>query len=58
MPLVDVPAGATKRYKGFAEPCITEYSLDGWTVPDLVGSDDVSAIVKGIASGSRPTAAS
>jgi 4-hydroxyphenylacetate 3-monooxygenase len=23
------------RYKGFAEQCMSEYDLDGWTVPDL-----------------------
>jgi len=40
--------GATKRYKGFAEQCMSEYNLDGWTAPDLVKSDDVSAIIKKI----------
>jgi 4-hydroxyphenylacetate 3-monooxygenase len=28
--------------KGFAEQCMAEYDLDGWTVPDLVNPDDVS----------------
>jgi 4-hydroxyphenylacetate 3-monooxygenase len=28
--------------KGLAEQCLAEYDLDGWTVPDLVGNDDVS----------------
>jgi hypothetical protein len=27
---------------------MAEYNLDGWTAPDLVKSDDVSAIVKSI----------
>ena len=38
--------GATARYKGFAEQCMAEYNLDGWTVPDLINPDDVSAIMK------------
>ena len=41
--------GASKRYKGFAEQCMAEYNLDGWLAPDLVKSDDVSAIVKKLA---------
>ena len=28
--------------KGLAEQCLAEYDLDGWTVPDLIGNDDVS----------------
>jgi 4-hydroxyphenylacetate 3-monooxygenase len=38
--------GATKRYKGFAEQCMAEYDLNGWTVPDLINPNDVSAIIK------------
>jgi 4-hydroxyphenylacetate 3-monooxygenase len=30
--------------KGFAEQCMAEYDLDGWTVPDLVNPDDVSVL--------------
>ena len=30
--------------KGFAEQCLAEYDLDGWTVPDLINHDDVSRI--------------
>jgi 4-hydroxyphenylacetate 3-monooxygenase len=44
--LVAEVTGATKRYKGFAEQCMAEYNLDGWTAPDLVRSDDVSVIMK------------
>lgn len=32
--------------KGFAEQFMSEYDLDGWTVPDLVGNSDVSAFYK------------
>ena len=38
--------GATKRYKGFAEQCMAEYDIDGWTVSDMVANTDVSAILK------------
>jgi len=38
--------GASARYKGFAEQCMSEYNLDGWTAPDLIQSDDVNYIVK------------
>jgi len=40
-------SGAAQRYKGFAEQCMAEYDLDGWTVPDLINPDDVSAVMKG-----------
>jgi 4-hydroxyphenylacetate 3-monooxygenase len=41
-------SGAAKRYKGFAEQCMAEYDLDGWTSPDLVKADDISVILKGL----------
>jgi 4-hydroxyphenylacetate 3-monooxygenase len=44
--LVADVTGATNRYKGFAERCMAEYNLDGWTAPDLVRADDVSALLK------------
>ncbi|RZL79090.1 MAG: Pyoverdin chromophore biosynthetic protein pvcC, partial [Rhodococcus sp. (in: high G+C Gram-positive bacteria)] len=34
--------GDVASMKGFAEQCLSEYDLDGWTVPDLIGNDDVS----------------
>ncbi|RAQ94149.1 4-hydroxyphenylacetate 3-hydroxylase N-terminal domain-containing protein [Thermogemmatispora tikiterensis] len=34
--------GQTEQYKGFAEQCLAEYDLDGWTVPDLINPDDVN----------------
>jgi 4-hydroxyphenylacetate 3-monooxygenase len=34
--------GTTDHMKGFADQCLAEYDLDGWTVPDLIGNDDVS----------------
>ena len=34
--------GTTDAMKGLAEACLNEYDLDGWTVPDLMGNDDVS----------------
>jgi 4-hydroxyphenylacetate 3-monooxygenase len=39
-------SGQIDQYKGFAEQCLAEYDLDGWTVPDLVNPDDVSVIIR------------
>jgi 4-hydroxyphenylacetate 3-monooxygenase len=38
--------GQAAKYKGFAEQCMSEYDLDGWTVPDLINPDDISLIMK------------
>ena len=38
-------SGAAARYKGFAEECMAEYDLNGWTVPDLINPNDVSKIM-------------
>jgi 4-hydroxyphenylacetate 3-monooxygenase len=35
-------AGLTDQYRGYAERCLAEYDLDGWTVPDLIDPGDVS----------------
>jgi 4-hydroxyphenylacetate 3-monooxygenase len=35
-------SGAADAMRGFAEQCMAEYDLDGWTVPDLIGNDDVT----------------
>jgi len=43
--MVSDMTGASARYKGFAEQCMAEYDLNGWTVPDLVNPDDVSAVI-------------
>jgi 4-hydroxyphenylacetate 3-monooxygenase len=34
--------GAADEMKGFAEKCMAEYDLDGWTVPDLTDPGDLS----------------
>ena len=39
-------SGQLDQYKAFAEQCLGEYDLDGWTVPDLVNPDDISMIGK------------
>jgi 4-hydroxyphenylacetate 3-monooxygenase len=44
--LVAEATGAAGRYKGFAEQCMAEYDLDGWTAPDLVGPEDVNLAMK------------
>jgi 4-hydroxyphenylacetate 3-monooxygenase len=38
--------GLTSQFKGFAEQCMAEYDLDGWTVPDLINPDDINVIGK------------
>jgi len=38
--------GDVASMKGFAEQFMSEYDLDGWTVPDLIGNADVSAFYK------------
>jgi signal transduction histidine kinase len=37
--------GQANKYRGFAEQCMSEYGLDGWTVPDLIDPDDVSVVI-------------
>ena len=32
-------SGSADAMKGFAEQCMSEYDLDGWTVPDLMNPD-------------------
>lgn len=44
--LAAMATGQTDRCKGFAEQCMAEYDLDGWTVPDLINPDDVNVIKK------------
>lgn len=34
--------GLTDVYRHFAEQCLAEYDLNGWTVPDLTNPDDIS----------------
>lgn len=35
-------SGLADAMKGFAEQCMAEYDLNGWTVPDLINPDDVN----------------
>lgn len=44
--LVSDISGASKRYKSFAEKCMAEYDLNGWTASDLINPNDVSTIMK------------
>ena len=40
--LLDAMAnGNADSFKGFAEQCMAEYDLDGWTVPDLSSFDEL-----------------
>jgi 4-hydroxyphenylacetate 3-monooxygenase len=37
-------SGQYERWKAFADTCMAEYDLNGWTVADLVNPDDVSVL--------------
>ncbi len=37
-------SGDADKWKDFAGSCMAEYDLNGWTVPDLINSDDVSML--------------
>lgn len=39
-------SGEADKLKGFAEQCMDEYNLDGWTVPDLTDPGDLSYHMK------------
>jgi 4-hydroxyphenylacetate 3-monooxygenase len=35
-------SGAADAMKGLADQCLSEYDLNGWTVPDLINNEDTS----------------
>ncbi len=35
-------SGNAEKFRGFAEQCMAEYDLDGWTVPDLTDPGELS----------------
>ncbi len=37
-------SGQADGLKGFAEQCMSEYDLDGWTRPDLINPDDFKVV--------------
>jgi 4-hydroxyphenylacetate 3-monooxygenase len=39
-------SGRAAQFRGFAEQCMAEYDVDGWTVPDLITPDDVNRFLK------------
>ena len=39
-------SGQADRFKAFADQCMAEYDLDGWTVPDLITPRDVNRFQK------------
>ena len=46
--------GTVDRMKGFAEQCMAEYDLDGWTVDDLINPDDINLITGKKLAGAQP----
>ena len=43
--------GLIDQYKAFAENCMAEYDLDGWTVPDLSSMEDIRRVRNDILNG-------
>jgi 4-hydroxyphenylacetate 3-monooxygenase len=41
-------SGNSAKYRGFVEQCMDEYDLDGWTVEDLINSDDINLVRRAI----------
>jgi 4-hydroxyphenylacetate 3-monooxygenase len=39
-----IGSGQYERWKSFADQCMAEYDLDGWTARDLINPNDVSAL--------------
>jgi 4-hydroxyphenylacetate 3-monooxygenase len=39
-------SGQAQRFRAFAESCMAEYDLDGWTAPDLINPDDINLFLK------------
>ncbi len=39
-------SGQTQRFRGFAEQCMAEYDLEGWTAPDLITPEDVNLFLR------------
>ncbi|NDK90732.1 Pyoverdin chromophore biosynthetic protein pvcC [Gordonia desulfuricans] len=37
-------SGQDLALKGFAEQCMSEYDVDGWTRPDLINNDDLTIV--------------
>ena len=44
--MVSDMSGLTDMMEGFADQCMAEYDLDGWTTPDFINPTDVSLIGK------------
>lgn len=38
--------GVTEQMKAFAEGCMAEYDLDGWTTTDLINPTDVNVVMR------------
>lgn len=38
--------GVTEQMKAFAERCMAEYDLDGWTTTDLINPTDVNVVMR------------
>jgi 4-hydroxyphenylacetate 3-monooxygenase len=41
-----IASGAYERFKGFADKCLAEYDVNGWTAPDLINTDKINLFRK------------
>ena len=39
-------SGQDVALKGFAEQCMSEYDVNGWTRPDLINNDDLAIVTR------------
>ena len=39
--------GDADAFRGFADQCMSEYDLDGWTTADMISPDDVNFFANG-----------
>jgi len=39
-------SGRAREFRAFAEQCMAEYDLEGWTAPDLITPEDVNLFLK------------
>ena len=39
--------GDADAFRGFADQCMSEYDLDGWTASDMISPDDVNFFTNG-----------
>jgi len=44
--MLSIEIGKADELKQFAEKCLAEYDLDGWTAADLINPTDINRFMK------------